>query len=484
MLKLKNLILSLDKEDYQALLGQLQSNKADKFSSLLSYYREQNVLDEEIISELNVNINSFYTLKSRLFDKIQQTLTIKLDDSKADLYQKANTIPELIFNTNKDISIAILLKLEKDLIENDLPFELPLVYSALKKLHLYHPKYYEYSQLYNKHLSYLLAADKADELFGSFTKTLGDYLLSNNPETVDLLLLLKGEINNIEKQNKSHHLIVYRNIVNISLALFVPGQQSNKDDAPIEDYLKECEDIFDIYPKNNLYGYFSRIIVFLYFEYYFQLKQYKKAQQYYLMLRPDIETFLLYNHTTLPTKFLLSIVTYLGATKQFDLMEEDVTLIKDKFLPEKHDYFSFINFQLYTAACLLYQNKLSEAASNLNNIINNISLKHYPHAEIETKLFLSLIYTIEDKISQAESVIRSVTRKIKDLNEDGFYENGMIFVKLLKTSHSNSKTADFNKLSRLLTKFHNFNNNNHFSLLKFLNLDDSIIDKLMNAGNK
>ncbi|MBA3901835.1 MAG: hypothetical protein H0X62_16810, partial [Bacteroidetes bacterium] len=227
------------------------------------------------------------------------------------------------------------------------------------------------------------------------------------------------------------------------------------------------------------YSYYSRIIIFLYFEYYFQLKQYKKAHQYYLLLRPELESFLLYNHSALPTKLLLSSTAFLAITDQLNLLEEDVSTIKDKYTPEKYDNFSFINFQLYIAAYQLYQKKYNEAAGHLNNIMNEVSLKHYPHAEIESKLFLALVYTIEDKVGQAESVIRSVTRKIKDLNEDGSYENGMIFIKLLKTFHSSSKKADHEKLTKLLNKFNNFNNHNHFALLKFLNLDDSFIDSLV-----
>lgn len=473
----------MDEEVFQSLLGQLQGNKADKFSALLLYYRKQVLSDEEIINDLNVNINSFYTLKSRLFDKIQQTLTTQLDGSKLDLYEKANTIPELVFNTNKDVAVAILLKLEKDLLENDLPYELPLVYSALKKLHLFHPKYYEYSQLYNKHLSYLLASDKAEELFLNFNKTLGEYLLSNNEESIELLQLLKREIAGIEKQYKSHQFIIYRNIVNISFALFVPWQEAIKDDDPIEDYLKECEDIFAIYTKNTLYSYFSRIVNFLYFEYYFQLRQYKKAQQYYHILRAELGTFMHYNHSTLPTKFLLSSVAFLNITEQSELLEDDVNSLKDKYNPEKQDHYSFINYHLYLAAYLLQNRKYTEAASHLNTIINEVSFKHYPHAEIETKLFLALIYTIENKVGQAESVIRSVTRKLKELNEDGSYENGVIFIKILKTLHSSAKKTDFDKLGKLVVKFNNFNAQNQFSVLKYIDFNIGFIEELAEKLN-
>ena len=89
------------------------------------------------------------------------------------------------------------IKLEDDLKSNGMSGDLITVYSALKKIHLHTPKYYEYSQLYNKHLAYTMALEKAEELLGSFIKALSEYYLSKSVSIYELLHFIKMEIVNI-----------------------------------------------------------------------------------------------------------------------------------------------------------------------------------------------------------------------------------------------------------------------------------------------
>ena len=478
MLKLKNVIYQLDEEVYNTLRENLKLNNADKFSTLLSLYRESVLSDEEIIDSLQVNINSFYTLKSRLFDKIQEHLTSQSTGSKFDLLKKATDIPELLFNTNKSIAIAILLKLEKDMLENDLPFELTNVYAALKKLYRDHPKYYEYSQLYNKHIAYMLATDKAEDQLSIFHKNVGEYLISNNKTQLEVLNLMKQEMTNISKLYQSHHLIVYRNIVNITFALFIPFPEAIRDDEPVEDYLKQCEKIFATYPKDTTYPYYKKVILFLAFEYYMQLNQYKKAQQYFEPLQEDLPSFLLCNHCTIPSKLLLSSIEFYHYNNELNKLFEDAQSLKDRFIPDTADHANFITFNLYLAASAFFDKNYQECTSLLNNLLNEIGFKNYPHAEIEVKLLLVLAYLKVKKYDQSESIMRSVTRKIKEMNEEGEYENAAAFVKILKSigSGSNPKSVA-EKLKKLIFNFNQFNKVPR-PVLKFLKTDEDFVDIL------
>ncbi|MDQ3192636.1 MAG: hypothetical protein M3Q58_13670 [Bacteroidota bacterium] len=478
MLKLKNIIAQLEEEVYSSLIENFTHNKADKFSTLLSLYREDKLKDEVIIEQLQVNINSFYTLKSRLFDKIQEELTTQIVGSKYDLLKKASNIPELLFNTNKEIALAILLKMEKDMLENDLPYELTNVYGALKKLYRDHPKYYEYSQLYNKHIAYMLAADKAEDLLSSFNKMLSQYFISNDTSQIEVLNLMKQEMVNISKLYQSHHLIIYRNIVNISFALFIPLPGAFNNDEPIEDYLKECDAVFDAYPKDSTYPFYKKVVIFLAFEYYMQLKQYKKAQQYYEQLNDNIASFLLYNHCTVPSKILLSSLEFYNNTDNKNGFLEESIILKEKYNPDISDHAGFIMYNQYQAACAFYQGKYTECNTVLNNVLNTISFKNYPHAEIETKLLLSLGYLIENKFDQAESVIRSVSRKVKEMNELGEYENAEIFLKVLKIicANKNSSSAP-DKIKKLVFRFNQFNMV-QLPLFKYIKTDEDFVQIL------
>jgi hypothetical protein len=234
MIKLKNIVLQMKPEDFLSLSEELIRTKADKFYMLLLHYRKNELKEEEISAQLGVNANTYYTLKSRLYNKIQETLTSD-NGSKFNLLKNVTNIPNLLFESNRDIALAILSKLEKDLIEFDMPYELTNVYNALKKLHLYSPKYYEYTQLYNKHIAYMLALDKSEDLLANFTKIFGDYYLSKDKNLLEVLLIIKREISNLWKLYESHHLAVYKNIIDISFALFVPLPQAVADDKPVED---------------------------------------------------------------------------------------------------------------------------------------------------------------------------------------------------------------------------------------------------------
>ena len=71
MIKFKSIVLQLKEEEYNDLCRQFVETKADKYLRLLQLYRENKYTDEEIQDLLSVNTSAYYTLKSRLFDKIQ-----------------------------------------------------------------------------------------------------------------------------------------------------------------------------------------------------------------------------------------------------------------------------------------------------------------------------------------------------------------------------------------------------------------------------
>src|SRR5688572_14953947 len=157
MIKLKKIIVNLNDSDYKVIEETLLKNKADNFLFLLQSYRNNHSTDPDIIKTLNINSNSFYVLKSRLYDKIQDFLSGDIYSSKEEVIKLLHQIPEMCFTSSREVATAFLKKLEKDLLFFDMHNELLVVYSALKKINLYSEKYFHYSQLYNKHISYNLS---------------------------------------------------------------------------------------------------------------------------------------------------------------------------------------------------------------------------------------------------------------------------------------------------------------------------------------
>ena len=480
MIKFKSIVLQLKEEEYNSLCQQFLETKAEKYLKLLRLYRENQHSDEEIQELLGVNMSAYYTLKSRLFDKIQDFLTNNMSTPVIDLLRKVANIPTLIYDTHRETAIAILTKLESELQNYDMPYELSSVYSALKKLNLHSPKYYEYTQAYNKHLAYTIALDKAEDLLNNFMKTLGEYNASRLKSHLNYLALIKQEIRHVCGLYSSHHLEVYQKFVDISYALFVPDQEAIKDDEPIEDLLARLEKIFSEYEQDNNYQHLKLVYNFLAFEYYHKLNLPKKAYKYYDEVNKKLASFMLYNHCAFTTKFLISkIQHYLDVNAEAELFEQN-RLVFANYEPDKNDVPNYIAYAKYIAASAFYARKYQEAVQTLNTLINDISFKNYPHAEIEIKLLLALNYSMINKYDPATSLLRSVTRKVRELDDEMGYENALVFYKILALQMSSSARHIDTKIAQLFAKFELLNQKSN-RMLEYLRADENLVKNLSQA---
>ena len=74
MAKLKNIIKQLSEKDFKAIYDSLIESNAEKSAYLLKSLRERQLSDNKIMTELDVNANAYYTLRSRLNLKIEEFL--------------------------------------------------------------------------------------------------------------------------------------------------------------------------------------------------------------------------------------------------------------------------------------------------------------------------------------------------------------------------------------------------------------------------
>ena len=171
--------------------------------------------------ELEVNANAYYTLRSRLNQKIEEHLIQQMESPRTDILRKVANLNEVLFTKKRTISIATLKKLEKDLLDYDLANELTVVYKSLKKIHINSQDHFQYSQLYNRHVAYMLAVDKAEDLLAEYFKKYGSFLLSGDAtEKLGLTLLVK-ETQNVARLYESHRLYVYQSCMLVYHRLFV-----------------------------------------------------------------------------------------------------------------------------------------------------------------------------------------------------------------------------------------------------------------------
>ncbi len=474
-MKLYKIIHQLAPNDYLNLSNQLKKNNADKFLLLLNHYRNEKTSDEELLTILDLKQAAFYTLKSRLLDKVQEFLYKNTTDTRIELLQNVANIEHLVYNTQRETSIGILKKLEAELIEHDMPNELISVYKALKKLHLYSEKNYDYLQLYNKHVAFTLAQDKAEDILSMFCKTLGEYYLHKNKDTLDILVLYKKEMANVCRLYQSHHLQIYKNILLTHFALFCPVESEMKTDSTIEEMLKESLSIIETHPEDRTYKHLILVINFLYFEYYHQLKLHKNATKYFELISTNIETLFLFNHCSFIYHFLISKIEYfILEKKESELINEEDVYSHE---PDINDISGFVSFYCYKASAEFYAEKYTAALQTLNKLINEVSFKNMSFPELEIKSFLAVINIICGRHDQAEINIRSISRKITEENDEVKHHSAIIFLKLIRTATSIKIAGKLEKMIELNHSFESINNGK-YAFLRYLKLNEKSIQLL------
>ncbi|MBI2968975.1 MAG: hypothetical protein HYY40_14330 [Bacteroidetes bacterium] len=478
MINLKQVIQQLDITDAEKITAGLKASNAQKFLSLFSFYRDDGHSDTEIREKLNENPRSFYVLKSRLYDKIQEHLLNTLESPKSDIVKKVTSIPELLLNTSRNKAASILKRLEEQLNEYDMPNELTTVYNALKKITLHTDKYYHYSQLYNRHVAYTLSLDKAEDLMGSFVMRMGEYYHSRDDSALNLFDIIREELMSTCKLYQSHHLTFFQNILNASYSLFLPKITAGKMEESVENILHDCEKIIQEYPKDSLYRYLKNVIYFLFFEYYHSLGITRKEDQYYDVLNASLPQFLYYNYYCMPTKFLLSKMeraVLLGT--EVRLYEENNQMFKN-FEIDKKDVPNVINYCVYLSLSAFYAREYKTAIKILQGLINDVSFKNFIHAEIEVKLLLVLSNLMGGEYDLAWNVLKNITRKIYEVNKTGEYDNALTFSSLLRVSISGQKSKTIKESLVKHKKRFELANSGTKRMLTWLKMDDAFIDAL------
>ncbi|HAA16928.1 MAG TPA: hypothetical protein DCE41_36530 [Cytophagales bacterium] len=477
MAKLKNIIKQLSLDDYQSIYDQLIESNADKSAYLLKSMREKQLTDVKVMEELEVNTNAYYTLRSRLNQKIEEYLLQQMESPRTDILKKVANINEIIFTKKRAIAVATLKKLEKELLDYDLSNELTIVYKYLKKLHIHSQDYFNYSQLYNKHVAYTLAVDKAEDILGEYFKKYGNYTMDPNEQGRLELNLLYKEINNISGMYQSHRLYVYSSCVNIFHRLFVESEEAFEEDEPIEDMLSNVQKYFNQYPMDSIYYHLSLVFEFLKLEYYNHYRVYRKAEKFFEDVS-ESTSMLLSNYTlyTYPAQFLLTKTErHLRNETASELYDENLAIFHD-YEVDTENIPTHVTYVVFRALSCYYAGKYDEAARWINNLLNEISLKKYPIAQLEVKTLLALQYCLMKDFDLFNQLINSIQRQIRLLGKENC-DHILFFTKILKISISDIKKNKYEKIKELADKVTRIERK-HFSPTLLVQMNEDFLQRM------
>lgn len=480
MAKLKNVVRQLSASDVESIYTALVESNAEKSAYLLRSMREKQVSDEKIMMELEVNPNAYYTLRSRLNQKIEEYLLEQMESPRADILKKVANINEILFSKKKTLAIATLKKMEKELLDYDLSNELTIVYKSLKKLHIDTPEYFNYSQLYNRHVAYTLSLDKAEIMMGEYFSKFGEFFLSGNTTGKLELTLLVKELHNISKTHESHRLYVYYNCVQVFHRLFVEPDSSihsSLSEEPIEDIFQGVIKIFDTYKLDSIYYHLNVVFEYLKYHYYTNFKVYGKAETFYDEINEAIASlFSNFSVFSFPGTFLVS---KLERAVRFqitqDLNDENEALFQD-FDDESLDPKNQIVYYTYRAICSFYAGEYQTASKWLNDLLNNISFKHYQLAQLEVKTLLALQYCMIKEYDLFNQLVNSIQRNIRIMGKDNC-ENVFSFIKALKIAVSENKKDKQVKIKGIVDNLPN-PEDGLFHPTLLIHFSDNVIQKM------
>lgn len=455
MLKLKKIIKQVDADNYHEFEDLLKISKSVKFLYLLRKYRADDISDEEIKSELNCTDNSYYVLKSRLYDKLQKFLfEVNLQDRSVHSSNNLTNISSYLYEYQPETAVAMLLELEKKYLDLDSPNELIYVYSTLKKAHFYSEKYYAYSQTYNNHIAYVIAIEKTEDTLANFVKTLASYHFTANSTDLELIKLIIKEIKNIYSLYKSPRVEIIHNIILIQTYLF--AQTEFESELPIEDLLDRNEKIIKLYKDDRTVNYLEPVNIYLNFEYYLSLKQIKKAKIYFTEIDSKLDKWLLNNRLCLSYNFLFSKISFLNAISEKDIIKIPAI---DYFF-DNNDLFTSVIYRFYLAIVNYQNKKIKNSISLLNEILNEVSFKNYFYIETEIKLTLSFYYIINKEIENSDNTLRGLSRKVTALKSEK-YINIKEAIKLLTIlSNGLNNSSNLKKFNESLAIFNYYNSKN------------------------
>ncbi|MBS1634492.1 MAG: hypothetical protein JST26_01130 [Bacteroidetes bacterium] len=465
MIKLKKVISQLNDTTYSSIRDALVKNNAENFLFLFESYRHGDISDDDIKTKLNLNPNSFYVLKSRLYDKVQNNLAGDIQVNQADILRQLQQIPDICFNTPREIAVAFLQKLEKDLRLFDMHNELLMVYAAYKKIHLYSDKYFHFSQLYNKHIAFSLSIEKSEEILGNFNRILAQYDFSRSTALLNELLFLRKEILDHFALNNSRQIEIIKNMIELQLRLLFTNAMPKEYDA--KEALERTQFLLDELPDSSPLKKWQISLDYLFFEYFRKIEHSKNAALYYDKIVANLECLLLQSHICITSGFLVSKIKYLQELERTNDMVEHCLQV---LLIDSDDMHSKVHLALYQAMTSYYAGKYKEAINKLNDVINLYSFKDFFHISADVKLTLAFFYIKVKEYEMADNILKSIYRKIKSDKLDQ-YVNALDLIKVFTADLSESDDKRSQAKQRDLFTLFMARNNGEYELLKHLQLE-------------
>lgn len=475
---LYKIISQLTQKEFDEIYNTFTANKADKSAAFLKIIRENPESPDKIfLSQQEISPSAFYVLKSRLNQKIESFLLNRVGDPNLHVMHRVLNINDLVFNNPREISIAALRKLEKELLKFDFPYGLMIVYKELQNLHAFDDQHIYFKSRYNQQVAYAIAMDKAVDLVVQFFRAFDMYFLSRKDKDHAEMIRIMEKVDNLNNLYESHRLYIFKCIVHIFAKLFIEVPDSIRCEVEeIEEMFDESLNILSEYKDDAFYFNINILFNFLRFIYYDNNQIRDKSKIFYEILDYKIEELLTQYHFNANTSlFLFRKLRHHVRTNTLEALVKDVEEYISKMEVEPYRISFFANYHIFLAHTYFLIGNYKKSSRILYNLRNEVNLRKYTHVDLEVKFFLALNYVVMEDFDLANQLILSLQRQLRKPTMQK-YEHAKILLKILSVALGGKPKTRSRNLQNNIGKWKEANRG-RYAILTEIDLEKLFLDE-------
>ncbi len=469
---LYKIVGQLTQEEFEEIYTTFLTNNADKSAAFLKTIRENpETPDKQFLDEYQIAASAFYVLKSRLNQKVESFLLSRVGDPNLHVIHRVLNVEDLIFNNSREISLAALRKLEKELVRLDFPYGLMVVYKALQNLHAFDEDNYSFFRSkYNRQAAYTLAMNESMDHVIQFFRAYDNFYLNRKEKDFTEMIRLMEKIDNKNNLYESHRLYIFKTIIHIFAKLFIEIPPTIRCEVePIGDMFDKSFQILEDFKDDAFYVNISILFNFLRFVHYDNEKD-SRSKIYYDLLNYKMEELLARYHYNAPTSlFLFRKLKFHLETDSIEELNLEIDQYISKIEVEPYRVSSYLNYHLFISYAYFFAKDYKKASRILYNIRNELNLRKHVHAHLEVKFLLALTYVLMEDHDLANQLILSLQRQLRKQTM-ARYDHGKVLLKVLTVALQGRPNTREKNLVNHIRKWKEVNVG-HYAFLDMVDLE-------------
>ncbi len=471
-MNLYKIVNQLTDEEYNELHQSLVSTQALKTISFLECIKEDPINPDKLFLEREeVNPAAFYVLKSRLADRIEEFLLRRLGGPNLSLVHRVLTVSDLVFDSTREIAEAALGKLEKELIKEDFPYGLMVVYKELQNVHNFGEEHAYYKRRYQQQVAYAVAMDKAEDLVREFFKVFDEYALSRRDKELQAMTRVMEKLSNLNDLYDSHRLYFCKAIVHLFATLFVqiPETIRCELESP-EQILEKLIKIQEEFKDDPTYRRLDLIVNFLRYSLDEQKNRLGNATFRFETLDYKLESLLIGFHFNVNASlFLFAKLRHHIRTNTIVKLRKELDTYIGNIPVDPYRTTYYINYHLFRTYAYFLNGEYHEASRVLFHMQNVVNLKKYRHALLEVRLFQVLCYVKMEDFDLANASILALQRMLRKPAFEA-WENAKTFLRIMNVALTARPNTMGKNLRQNIDKWKEENKGPE-AILQYLDLD-------------